>query len=177
MTWSILTEGAPPEPSYQELLSGGGQPQPHAFLTRLCQELTGTTIADRKLVHETETHVETVRGFCGDPNVGYAWDSCRHTDDTALPMLEEYTTYGLPGAALIWSVAYRKRGQLGYATWTSTGLAVRLDEHARAVVDRLWAEVFGTRPEFGPAPRTDQEYENAVHQRWEQLRADLRSAG
>lgn len=176
MAWFVLTGGAPQEPDYDELLSGKNQPQPHTFLKRLFQELAGVALKrSKELVREKESYEETARGYCGNPDVGYAWDSVMPVNDTSLPIDERYVTYGLSDVTVIWSVAYRKRGQLGYATWTSNGLSVRLDGHAQGVMERVWTEVFGISPVFVPAPPQDEQwYEDRARQREEQLRADLR---
>jgi hypothetical protein len=179
MAWFVFTDGAPPEPSYDELLSGKDQPQPHMLLKRLFRELAGITLKKSKeVVREKESYVETAHGYCGDQNVGYLWESSIPVDDTSLPIDETYLTYGLPGAILIWSVAYRKRGQLGYATWTSVALTVRLDGPAPDTFERVWTEVFGVGPVFDPVPPQDeQKYEDFARQREEQLRSALRSTG
>jgi hypothetical protein len=83
-------------------------------------------------------------------------------------------TNGLPGATLIWSVAYFKRGQAGHATWGSTKPADLLGNNARDVVDRLWTEAFGLRPGFVPAPKGDQRYDTFVQRRRDQMQADIR---
>jgi hypothetical protein len=140
--WLILTDGVPREPSNQ----------PRTFLTRLVGELAGADARKpKKQSRVDEGYVVTTRGYCGDPNAGYAWESSLYVDDTALPVDEKYVTCGLPGAALVWSVSYWKRGQLGHSAWQNERLAVRLDEHARDVVDRIWGETFGVPPVFEPA--------------------------
>ncbi|GAB3895492.1 hypothetical protein GCM10029964_075460 [Kibdelosporangium lantanae] len=53
MTWFFVTDGAPPEPSYDDLLAGRNQPQPHDLMKRLFKELTGTSLAaSQELVRE-----------------------------------------------------------------------------------------------------------------------------
>jgi hypothetical protein len=175
MAWFVLTDGTPPEPSYDELSSGQDQPQPHSLLRRLFQELAGIALPrSKELIREKESYVETVRGYCGDPNVGYTWECLIPVNDTALPADETYITYGLPEATLIWSVAYRKRGQLGYATWTCSNLSVRLGGHARDVMERIWTEMFGLDPVFVPVPpEHEQNYEEFARKCAEKRRAEF----
>jgi hypothetical protein len=177
MAWFVVTDGAPPEPSYDDLLAGRDQPQPHSFLKRLFKELTGTALsASKELVREKESYVETARGYSGNRKVGCAWSASIPVNDTSLPVDETYVTYGLPSATLIWSVAYRKRGQLGYATWTLNYLNARLDGDARDVMERVWTDTFGVSPVFEPAPpEHEQMYVNYAREHEEQFRADLRS--
>lgn len=179
MTWWRLTGGVPPEPSYDELLAGRDQPGPHAFLRRLFRELAGADLPVVELFREVRAHwLEQARGYCGTPEVGYAWDSEHDVSDSSLPMSEEYVTYGLPDATLLWSVSFRKRGQLGYATWQSDGLAARLTDRTRAAVERLWADTYGLPPVLVPAPEDGgPARDDRVRLRLEQLRDDLRAAG
>ncbi len=176
MAWFVLTDGVPPEPSYDELLSGRDQPQPLSLLARLFQELTGTAMKrSRTLVHERGSYEEVARGYCGDRNAGYVWDYVAPVNDTSLPNDETYVTYGLPTATLIWAVAYRKRGQLGYATWTCSYLHARFVGDGRDIVERVWTEVCGVAPVFVPAqPQAAQAYEDFARRREERFRADLR---
>jgi len=178
MAWFVLADGVPREPSYDDLLAGRDQPQPNSLLKRLFRELTGTALsASKELVREKESYVETARGYCGNRNVGCVWTASIPVNDTSLPVDETYVTYGLPSATLVWSVAYRKRGQLGYATWTNNYLNARLDGDARDTMTRVWTEMFGVDPVFEPAPpEHEQAYENFARLKEEQLREDLRSA-
>ncbi|GAB3895496.1 hypothetical protein GCM10029964_075470 [Kibdelosporangium lantanae] len=83
-------------------------------------------------------------------------------------------TYGLPTVTLIWRVAYWKQGQLGYAAWTLSSLTARLDGDARAVMERVWSEVFGVSAVLVPAPPENaQAYEEWTQAVEDQLRADL----
>lgn len=171
MTWLVLRDGAPEQPSYDDLLAGRTQPGPHAFLRWLYGELAEVGLDATELVRETSSFDEVVRGYCGSRAVGYAWRSERIIDDSAIPISETYVTYGLPGATLTWSVSLHKRGQLGHATWSNNSLAAQLDDPARTVLERLWAEVFGRPPVFVPAW---QWCEDLVGDTMAQLRADLR---
>jgi hypothetical protein len=176
--WSTLTAGVPPEPSYDELLRGENQPGPHAFLKGLFRELVGMGLRVTELFREEQGGwLEVARGYCGTPAVGYAWTSERDTSDSSIPMSETYVTYGLPDATLLWSVSFRKRGQLGYATWQDLRLSADLGDHAVGVVDRLWAETYGLRPTFVPEPPdAGPGFEDRVRQHLERFRADLLSS-
>lgn len=177
MAWFVLTDGVPPEPSYDDLLSGRDQPRPQAFLARLFKDLTGTALnRSRELVREKGSYEQTARGYTGSKTVGCAWSASIPVNDTSLPVDETYVTYGLPTVILIWSVAYWKRGQLGYAAWTCNYLRLRLVGDARDVVERVWTETFGVSPVFQPTPpEHEQAYEEVARRHEEQLRLDLRS--
>ena len=176
MAWFVLTKGAPTRPSYDDLSSGQTQPTPLAVLSRLFQELTGTALkSSRKLVREQQGFDEIARGYCGNKEVGYAWDYLITIGDSAQPADETYVTYGLPSATLIWAVSYWKRGQSGYSTWTNRYLRARFDDDARDTVERVWTEMLGVAPVFVPAsPEKEQEYEDFAQEREERLRVDLR---
>src|SRR4051812_46862198 len=176
MPWFTLSDGTPPEPSYDDLLAGRNQPQPSALLTRLFQELAGTTLEPSTELGRTRevSYEETARGYCGDPDLGYVWEGVIPVNDTSLPITETYVTHGLPGASLVWSVAYRKQGQLGFATWTCNHLYAGLDDHARDIVERVWADTFGVDPVFDPvSPENEQGYEEFGRERADQFRAYL----
>jgi hypothetical protein len=176
--WLTLTAGVPPEPSYDELLRGEGQPGPHAFLKRLFRELAGADLPFAELFREEQGGwLEVSRGYCGTPEIGYAWTSERDISDSSIPMSETYVTYGLPAATLLWSVSFRKRGQLGYATWQDVRLSADVTDHAAGVVERLWAETYGLRPTFVPEPPdAGPGFEDRVQQHLERFRADLPSS-
>jgi hypothetical protein len=179
--WLTLTAGVPPEPSYDELLRGEGQPGPHEFLRALFRELANTGLGTVELFREEQGGwLELARGYCGTPEVGYAWDTRRDVSDSSIPLDENYVTYGLPDVTLLWSVSYRKRGQLGYASWQSGGLAVRLAGGTGEVLGRLWTRTFGPDhyPVFAPVPPEGGPwYEDRVRRHLERHRADLQSAG
>jgi hypothetical protein len=57
------------------------------FLVPLFREITGTAVDTSKvLVREKGIDVEIVQGYCGSPDVGYAWESAIPTYSPSDPL-------------------------------------------------------------------------------------------
>lgn len=155
----ILTAGLPDERSYAtpSNVLHPPSPGPNEFLPALLKELTGLQVApDRgfEVTDLAEDAVAWVRegsehdvatwatwGRCGGPAAGFRW-RCHGLVDDSQYHSEEFSSYGLPGMALQWSMewwksgyAHRFRHQLLCAQFST--------ETAEALFHDVWQRVFG----------------------------------
>jgi hypothetical protein len=163
MSSFILKDGLPSMRFYytygNHFFSPPGAPGPADFLPALLAELTGLHVAPRRGFGEAKYPEEAVAwvdegserdtsactwtawGRCGGPAAGFRWESRGDTDSSAR-YSQRYTSYGLPGMALRWSMEWWKSGYVH--SFHHTSLSVEFSTaKAKAQFHDVWQRVFG----------------------------------